>query len=190
MRKFIWWSEQNAEHWSPLSATQERILADNVYAIITYQSMLKECVVQVVNKSGEENCSQDNVCLERTKSNIQKHLGLWEFRHFTQFLENRDQNCRCGTSTQFHQRVAIARTRNYKDEKYMQKTHPRTTVWVSGPRRKFIKQAVAGCIKQNSSNSLQMPTWDSRNYNGEVHKFRHALKQLELTIRTKPNLRF
>ena len=78
MRKFIWWSEQNAEYWILLSATQERILADNVYAIITYQSMLKECVVQVVNKSGDENCSQDNLCLERTISNIQKHLGVCE----------------------------------------------------------------------------------------------------------------
>ena len=43
-------SEQNAEYWILLCATQERILADSVYAIISYLSMLKECVVKVVNK--------------------------------------------------------------------------------------------------------------------------------------------
>ena len=58
--KFIEDSEQNAEYWIPLSATQERILADSVYAIIVYQSMLKECVGKVASKSGDENCSQDN----------------------------------------------------------------------------------------------------------------------------------
>ena len=70
-----------------------------------------------------------------------------------QFLENRDQNCRRGTLTLTHQRVASGRTRKYKDEKYMQKTHTRTTVWVRRPRRKFMKQATASCIRQNSSKS-------------------------------------
>ena len=73
--KFIEDSEQNAEYWILLSATQERILADSVCAIIVYQSMLKECVVKVANKSGNENCSQDNLCLERTRSNTPKCLG-------------------------------------------------------------------------------------------------------------------
>ena len=63
--RWLWKSKQNAEHWIHLSATRERILADSVYAIITYQSMLKEYVVQVVNESGDENCSQDNLCIER-----------------------------------------------------------------------------------------------------------------------------
>ena len=43
-------SEQNAECWILLCATQERILADSVYATISYLSMLKGCVVKVVNK--------------------------------------------------------------------------------------------------------------------------------------------
>ena len=64
-----WRSEQNAEYWIHLSATQERILADSVYAIIANQSMLKERVVKVINKSGHNNCSQDNLCLERIRSN-------------------------------------------------------------------------------------------------------------------------
>ena len=42
------------------------MLADSVQAIITYQSMLEECVVKVVNENGNENCSQDNLRLERT----------------------------------------------------------------------------------------------------------------------------
>ena len=49
-----WRSEQNAEYWIRLSATQERILADSVYAIIANQSMLKERVVKVINKSGHK----------------------------------------------------------------------------------------------------------------------------------------
>ena len=160
--KIHWRSEQNAEHWILLSATQKTILADSVYAIITYLSMLKEFVVKVVNKSEDENYSQDNLCLERTRSDTPKHWGSWRLRRLMQFLGNRDQNCRCGTLTQLHQRVAIGRTRNYKDEKYMQKNHTRTTVWVRRPRRKFMKQAIASCIRQHSRNSLQMPAENSK----------------------------
>ena len=115
-----WRSEQNAQYWILLSATQERNLADSVYAIITYQSMLKQCVVKVVNKSGDENCSQDNLCFERTIINTPKYLGVWELRRLVQFLGNWDQNCKCEASTQFHQRVAIGRTTSYQDEQYMQ----------------------------------------------------------------------
>ena len=46
-----WKNEQNAEYCIHLSATQTRILADSVHAITMYQSMLKECVVEVVNQS-------------------------------------------------------------------------------------------------------------------------------------------
>ena len=74
--KFIEDLNKNAEYWIHLSATQKRILTDNVYAIITYQSMLKESVVKIVNKSGDENCSQDNLCLERTRSNTPKIFGI------------------------------------------------------------------------------------------------------------------
>ena len=143
-----WKSEQNAEYWIHLSATQERILADSVYAIIMYQSMLKECVVKVVNKSEDENYSQDNLCFERTRSNTPKYLGSWRLRRLVQSLGSWDQNCRCGALTQIRQRVAIGRTRNYKDEKYMQKNHTRTTVWVRRPRRKFMKQPIASCKGQ------------------------------------------
>ena len=156
-----WRPEQDAEYWIHSSATQERILADSVYAIIMYQSMLKECVVKVVTR--------DNLCLERTRSNTPKHWGSWGLRSLVQFLGNGDQNCSCGTWTQLHQRVAIGRTRNCKDEKYMQKNHTRTTVRVRRPRRKYMKQAITSCIRQNSSNSLQMPTWYSKEYDGEVY---------------------
>ena len=33
----------------------------------------------------------------------------------------------------------------------MQRNHTRTTVWVSRPRRKFMKQVMASCIRQNSA---------------------------------------
>ena len=51
----------------------------------------------------------------------------------------------------------------------MQKTHTRTTVWVRRPRRKFMKQAIASCIRQNSSNSSQTSAWHSKEYSGEVY---------------------
>ena len=114
--QILWISEQNAEYWIHLSATQERNLADSVYAIIMYQSMLKECVVQVVNKSEDEDYSQDNLCLKRTRSNTPKYLGSWRLRRLVQFLGSRDQYCKGETSTQCYQKVAIGRTRNYKDE--------------------------------------------------------------------------
>ena len=101
-----WRSEQNAEYWILLSATQERILADSVYAIVVHQSMLEECVAKVVKK-GDESCSQDNLCLERTRSNTPTFYAV---------LGTPRSNCRCGTSTQFHQRVAVGRTRNHRDK--------------------------------------------------------------------------
>ena len=197
--QILWISEQNAEYWIHLSATQERNLADSVYAIILYQSMLKECVVQVVNKSEDEDYSQDNLCLERTSSNTPKYLGSWRLRRLVQFLGSRDQNCKGETSTQFYQKVAIGPTRNYKDENYMQKTHTRTTVWVRRPRRKVMKQAIASCIRQNLSNSLQTPTWYPKECDGEVYILKendrwvgctNALTQLVITLRDGSELRF
>ena len=45
-----------------------------------------------------------------------------------------------------------------RNNQHMQiKTHLRATLWVRRPRRKFIMQAIAKCIRQKSSNSLQMP---------------------------------
>ena len=73
-----WRSEQNAEHWINLSATQEWISADSVQAIFMHQSIMKECVVKVVNKRRDENCSQDNLCLERTRSNTPK---FWDHKN-------------------------------------------------------------------------------------------------------------
>ena len=124
LQKLVWWQKNKnvkkniIQSSSPttmqtrrenfqICATQERILADRVYAIIMYQSMLKECVVKVVNKSENENYSQDHLCLERTRSNTPKYLGSCKLRRLVQFLGSRDQNCRCGTLTQQHQRVAI-----------------------------------------------------------------------------------
>ena len=59
-----------------MSTTQERILADHVYAIIMYQSMLQECVVKVVSTSEDENFSQDYLCLEKIRSNTPKIFGV------------------------------------------------------------------------------------------------------------------
>ena len=55
-------------------------MAHRVQAIITYQSMLKECVVKVVNENGDDNCSQDNLRLERTRSNTP--INRWDQKSF------------------------------------------------------------------------------------------------------------
>ena len=157
--------------WIHLSATQKRIKTDRVYVIITCQFALQECVEKIVSKSGDENCSQDNLCLEKTRSNTVKYWGSWALRRLVLFLGIRDQNCRCKTLTQFYQRVAIDRTKNYKEKQYKQiKTHMRTEFWVRRSRRKVMKQAVTSCTRQKLSNSLQTSTCDSKEYNGKVHK--------------------
>ena len=70
--------------------------------------MLKECVVKVVNSSGNENCWQDNFRLERTRSDTPGYMG----QRFAQALGNREQSCQRGTLTQSHQ------SRNWPDEEF------------------------------------------------------------------------
>ena len=84
--------------------------------------MLEECFAKVVNENKEENCSRDNFCLERTRSNTPRHKGAQELRRFTHASGNQEDIARRGTLTQFHQRVAIGRTRIDKDKKYLQRT--------------------------------------------------------------------
>ena len=153
-----------------MHSIEERILADSVYAIITYQSMLKECVIKIVDTNEDENCSQDNLCLERTRSNTSKCFGTTKNSDILRnSWEAEIKIADADKSPNSIRESQLAERRNYKEEKYMQKTHTRTTIWVRKPRRKFMKQAIESCIRQNSSNSLQMPTWDSKEYNGEVY---------------------
>ena len=64
------------------------------------------------------------------------------------------------------------------------------------PRRKFMKQAIASCIRQKSSNSLQTSTWRSKEYDGEVYTLKedegctNALTHLEMTFRDERAFRF
>ena len=53
-------------------------------------STLEECVVKVVIENKEENCSQDNLRLERTRSNTPKYLRSQEFRRFKHVSGNRE----------------------------------------------------------------------------------------------------
>ena len=87
------------------------------------QSTLKECVVKVVKeKWRRELFAKDNLHLERTRSNIPKYLRSQDLRRFKHASGNREENCRRGTLTQCHQRVAI-QTRNYKDKLHIQRTN-------------------------------------------------------------------
>ena len=125
---------------------------------------------------------RDNLCLDKTKKSHSEISGVLWIQRLVQFLKNQDQNCRCKTLTELHQRAAIGRTKNYKDEKYMQKNHTRTRVWVRMPRRKFMKQAIASCIRQNSSNSLQTSTWHSKEYDGEVYTIKEYDAEVVQTL--------
>ena len=58
-------------------------------------STLEDCVLKGVKENGEENCSQDNLRLERTRCNTPKYLRAQEFRRL---------------------RVAIGRRGIYKDK--------------------------------------------------------------------------
>ena len=82
--------KKSLKHWTECSVLNSivRVARTNFgrqHLRIMYQSMLKECVVKVVNKSEDENYSQDNFCLERTRSNTPKHLGSWRLRRLVQF---------------------------------------------------------------------------------------------------------
>ena len=79
--------------------------------------MLEEGVVKVE----EGNCSQDNLRLERARSDTPRHMGIQEFRRFKHAPGNREDIARRGTLTQLHQRVVIGRTKIYKDKQHMQR---------------------------------------------------------------------
>ena len=55
---------------------------------ITYQSVLEECAVKVYNKNGDENCSQDNLRLERIRSNTPTYITSSELRRFARASGN------------------------------------------------------------------------------------------------------
>ena len=113
--------EQNAKCWICLSATKKRILADKSLSHhYVPVSLLEECVVKVVKENGEENCSQDNLRFERTRCNTPKYFEGTRIPTFQACLGKPRVICGRGTLTQFHQRVAIGRTRTYKDKQYME----------------------------------------------------------------------
>ena len=65
--------------------------------------------------------AKDNLHFERTRSNTPRYLRSQELRRFKHASGNRMENCRRGTLTQFHERVAVGRTRIFKDKQYMQR---------------------------------------------------------------------
>ena len=109
--------EQNAKYWIYLSATQKRILADRVWAIIMYQSTLEECVVKVVKKDGNENCSQKTTWASKGQKVTLRNTWAHRTPTFQVCLGKPRVICRRGNLTQFHQRVAIDRTSACKELK-------------------------------------------------------------------------
>ena len=112
-----------------------------------------ECVAKVVNKSEDENYSQDNFCLESAP----KYLGSWRLRHV--WCNSWEAEIKIADVGNFD--PITSESRKWLNEELQRNTCKRitrTTVWVRRPRRKFMKQAIASLIRQNSSNSLHMPT--------------------------------
>ena len=69
---------------------KQKIVADKIQAVIVHQSQPEECVVKVVNEDGRENCSQDNLRLEKTRCNTPKYVGSQEFGRFKHASGNRE----------------------------------------------------------------------------------------------------
>ena len=145
-----WRSEQNAECWIHLSATQERILADSVYAIIANQSMLKECVVKVINKIGHKNCSQDNLCLERIRSNIPKNLERTRTPTFCAILAKPRSYLQMWDFDPIP-----SESRNWSNEKLPQGQH---SEWEGREENSWSRQ-LRVAYDNFLSNSLQRLTW-------------------------------
>ena len=159
-----WRSEQNAEYWIHWSATQERIWADSLYAIIMYQSILKECVVKVVNKSGDENSSQDTYASKGPKVHSEifwvmitstfgailgkprPKLRMWDFDPIQSQLVD------------LQGRAVHADTNSHKDNILSEKA-----------AKKSHEAGNCEMHKTNLSNSLQTFTWHSKEYDGEVY---------------------
>ena len=56
--------------------------------------------MKVVKENKEVTCSQDNLRLERTRSNTPRHMGAQELRRFKQASGNREDIARRGILTQ------------------------------------------------------------------------------------------
>ena len=72
---------------------------------------MEECVVKVVKENEEETCSQDNLRLDRTKSNIPKYIDRKNSDVCKHASGNREGIARRGTLTQIP-----SESRNWPDE--------------------------------------------------------------------------
>ena len=185
--KFIWRSGQNAEHWIHLSATQERILAGSVYAIIHAERMRRKKLSIKVETRIVRKTTYASKGPKVTLRNILGHENpdIW--------CNPWEPEIKIADVTLWPNSIResqIGRTRNYMDEQYSKDSlTTRTTIWVRRPRRKVMIQAIVSCIRQNLSNSLLTPTWYSKKHDGGVQGAQ-TLTQLELMLRGEPELRF
>ena len=109
-----WRPEHDAVYWIHLSTAQDAGLefwqtVSN--AIITYQSVPKECVVKVVSESGKrELFARQLTPRERPKVTL-RPSGSYEIQYCTHASGNRELICRPGTLTRMLQGVAFGRRR-------------------------------------------------------------------------------
>ena len=89
-----WRPEQDAVHWIHLSKAQDAGLEfwqTGSNAIITYQSVPKECVVKVVSESGKRKIVRETAHTSRTtKSDTQTIMGSYEIQYFKHASGNRE----------------------------------------------------------------------------------------------------
>ena len=96
-------------YWIHLSTAQDAGLEfwqTGSNAIITYQSVPKECVVKVVSESGKPG----NLHLDKDQKQHSETPGFIRAPTFCASLGKPRASSRCGTLTQFHQGVAVGQT--------------------------------------------------------------------------------
>ena len=78
--------------------------------------------------------AKDNSSLERTKSNTPKYTGS-QNSDVSSMPGETESNLKTWNLTQFHQRVAIGRTRIYKDKQYIQRIKESSSMMLRRHRR-------------------------------------------------------
>ena len=130
-----WRPEQNAKYWFVRNAETNFGRQSLRHHERTNQSLPEECVVKVVNEDGNENCSQKTTWASKRPQVTLRNTWAHTTPTFQACFGKPRVICRRGTLTQFHQRVAIGRTRIYKDMQHIQRIVELSSMMLSRHRR-------------------------------------------------------
>ena len=96
--------------------------------------------------------------LTSRKNHSEICVGLEEFRRLKHASGNREDIARRGTLTQFHQRVAIGRTRIYKDKQYIHRIKEFSSMMLSRHRHIIpkLKRSLRRCTQMSTLDRFQI----------------------------------